>query len=88
MVDTRRVRGVDTTSYYVEILNFRYFYRHCVFVEKDGFERQKVIKDYINISVVINLVWVDTRNWLSPFGLVAGWEKRVFLAGFSISPKR
>ena len=48
--------SVDTTSYYVEILNFRYFYRHCVFVEKDGFERQKVIKDYINVSVVINLV--------------------------------
>ena len=52
----RRVYSVDTTSYYVEILNFRYFYRHCVFVEKDGFERQKVIKDYINVSVVINLV--------------------------------
>ena len=54
--NTRRVCSVDKTPYYVEILNFRYFYRHCIFVEKDGFERKKVIKDYINVSVVINLV--------------------------------
>ena len=53
---TRGVCSVDTTPYYVEILNFRYFYRHCIFVKKDGFERKKVVKDYINVSVVINLV--------------------------------
>ena len=63
-LNPRRVYSVDTTSYYVEILNFRYFYRHCVFVKRDGFERKKVVKDYINVSVVINLVWVDTRNSL------------------------
>ena len=56
LLEPRRVCSVDTTPYYVEILNFRYFYRHCVFVKKDGFERKKVVKDYINVSVVINLV--------------------------------
>lgn len=55
-IDARGGCSVDTTPYYVEILNFRYFYRHCIFEKKDGFERKKVVKDYINVSVVINLV--------------------------------
>lgn len=54
--------SVDTTPYYIEILNFRYFYKHFVFVGEGEKMRNKVLKKYIRVSVVIDMECVDTKN--------------------------
>lgn len=46
---------VATTSRYVEILYFKHFYKHIVFTGEGDKIRNKVIKDYINVSVVIDM---------------------------------
>lgn len=53
---------VATTSRYVEILYFKHFYKHIVFTGEGDKIRNKVIKDYINVSVVIDIECGDTRN--------------------------
>ena len=53
---------VATTSRYVEILYFKHFYKHIVFTGEGDKFRNKVIKDYINVSVVIDIECGDTRD--------------------------
>lgn len=53
---------VATTSRYVEILYLKHFYKHIVFTGEGDKIRNKVIKDYINVSVVIDIECGDTRN--------------------------
>lgn len=54
--------SVDTKKRYVEILNFRNFHKHIVFTDEGDKMRNKEIKDYINVSVVVDIEWGDTRN--------------------------
>lgn len=57
--------SVDTKKRYVEILNFRHFHKHIVFTNEGEKMRNKEIKDYINVSVVVDIECGDTKgNWL------------------------
>lgn len=46
---------VGTKKRYVEILNFRHFHRYIVFTDESEKMRNKEIKDYINVSVVVDI---------------------------------
>ena len=59
--EARREYSFNTKENFVEILYFRHFYRHCIFVRDGEFERHKVVKDYVTVSVTVNLVCVDTN---------------------------
>lgn len=52
--------SVDTKKRYVEILNFRHFHKHIVFTDEGEKMRNKEIKDYINVAVVVDIEWGDT----------------------------
>lgn len=54
--------SVATTMLRLEILNFRQFYKHIVFTGDGDKIRNKEIRDYINVSVVIDLVSGNTTN--------------------------
>ena len=54
--------SVDTKKNYVEILNFRHFFKHIVFTGDGEKCRNKVIKDYINVSVVVDIECGDTTE--------------------------
>ena len=51
-----------TKTNYVEILNFRYFFKHIVFTSEGDKIRNKEIKNYINVSVVVDIECRKTRN--------------------------
>ena len=59
---TCRDYSVDTKKNYVEILNFRHFFKHMVFTGDGEKYRNKVIKDYINVSVVVDIECGDTTE--------------------------
>ena len=47
--------GTEKVEKYTEILSFDLFYKHFVFnVDDDGY-REKVLKDYLQVRLVINL---------------------------------
>ena len=46
---------VATKTNYVEILNFRHFFKHIVFTSEGDKIRNKEIKNYINVSVVVDI---------------------------------
>jgi len=54
--------SVDTKKRYVEILNFRHFHRHIVFIDEGQKMRNKEIKDYINVSVLVDIKCGHTRE--------------------------
>lgn len=54
----------DTKERYVEIFNFRHFHKYIVFTDEGEKMRNKEIKDYINVSVVVDIEWGDTREEL------------------------
>lgn len=47
--------GVDTKETYLEVLCFRQFYKHFVFVEDEGGNRKKRIEKYIEVSAVVDV---------------------------------
>lgn len=53
--------SVDTKSEIVKILHFKQFYRHFVFIEDGGGGRKKVLKNYIDVNVCIDMVCGDTK---------------------------
>lgn len=53
---------VATTKNYVEILNFRHFFKHIVFTSEGDKIRNKEIKNYINVSVVVDIECGNTTN--------------------------
>lgn len=59
-----RVHSVDTKSEIVKILHFKQFYKHYVFVEDGEGGRKKVLKNYIDVNVCIDMVCGDTKNAL------------------------
>ena len=56
--------SVDTKSEIVRILHFKQFYKHFVFNEDGDGGRKKVLKNYIDVYVCIDMVCGDTRNEL------------------------
>ena len=58
---TCRVHSVDTKSEIVKILHFKQFYKHYVFVEDGEGGRKKVLKNYIDVNVCIDMVCGDTK---------------------------
>ena len=54
--------GVATKTNYVEILNFRHFFEHIVFTSEGDKIRNKEIKNYINVSVVVDIECGNTTN--------------------------
>ena len=63
-MDTCGVHSVDTKSEIVKILHFKQFYKHYVFVEDGEGGRKKVLKNYIDVNVCIDMVCGDTKNAL------------------------
>lgn len=53
---------VATKKNYVEILNFRHFHRHMVFINDGEKLRNKEIKNYINVSVVVDIECGNTAE--------------------------
>lgn len=62
--DTCRVHSVDTKSEIVKILHFKQFYKHYVFNEDGDGGRKKVLKNYIDVYVCIDMVCGDTKGEL------------------------
>lgn len=60
--DTYRDLCVATKTNYVEILNFRHFFKHIVFTSEGDKIRNKEIKNYINVSVVVDIECGNTNN--------------------------
>ncbi|MET3752556.1 hypothetical protein ABID24_003830 [Blautia caecimuris] len=60
--DTYRDLCVATKTNYVEILNFRHFFKHIVFTSEGDKIRNKEIKNYINVSVVVDIECGNTKN--------------------------
>ena len=60
--DTCRDLCVATKTNYVEILNFRHFFKHIVFTSEGDKIRNKEIKNYINVSVVVDIECGNTNN--------------------------
>lgn len=52
--------SVATTTLRLEILNFRHFFKRIVFTGDDDKIRNKAIRDYINVSVIIDLISGNT----------------------------
>ncbi|GEN86719.1 hypothetical protein OSO01_14580 [Oceanobacillus sojae] len=50
------------SSEYVEILNFKAFYKHSYFETNGENGRKKVIKNHINVSVGIDLEYGNTKE--------------------------
>ncbi|EDP24010.1 MULTISPECIES: hypothetical protein [Bacillota] len=55
------MHSVDTKSEIVKILHFKQFYKHYVFVEDGEGGRKKVLKNYIDVNVCIDMVCGDTK---------------------------
>ena len=53
---------VATKTNYVEILNFRHFFKHIVFTSEGDKTQNKEIKNYINVSVVVDIECGNTNN--------------------------
>ena len=60
--DTYRMCGVDTKETYLEILSFRQFYKHFVFVEDEQGNRKKRLEKYFEVSAVVDVGCGDTRK--------------------------
>ena len=55
MDGARRVHSGNTSYRFVEIFNFRHFASHITFDPAGDFGRNKQIKDYVIVSVVLAL---------------------------------
>ena len=54
--------GGNTKETYLEILYFRQFYRHFVFVEDEAGNRNKRIEKYFEVSAVVDVGGGDTKK--------------------------
>lgn len=53
--------SVATTRKLIEILRFRHFLKHCVFTGDGEKCRNKYIKDYVTVSVVVDMGCGNTK---------------------------
>ena len=54
--------SVATKRGIVKILHFRQFYKHFVFVENPDGGRKKILKNYADVNVCIDMVCGDTKT--------------------------
>lgn len=54
--------GFATERNLVEILRFRHFFKHIVFTSEGDKIRNKEIKNYINVSVVVDIECGNTTE--------------------------
>lgn len=54
--------NVATTPRYVEILDFKHFVKHTVFNSEGDKFRNKEIKNYVVVKVVIDMVCGNTKK--------------------------
>ena len=59
--------SVDTKDVNLEILHFKQFYKHFVFDKDEEGYIKKTQKNYMDVRVVLQLVWGDTKNIINPF---------------------
>ena len=57
-----RMCRVDTKETYLEILYFRQFYKHFVFVEDEEGNRNKRIEKYFEVSAVVDVGCEGTKS--------------------------
>ena len=60
--DTYRMCGGNTKETYLEILCFRQYYKHFVFVEDEERNRKKRLEKYFEVSAVVDVGCGDTRK--------------------------
>ena len=58
------MRGVDTKETYLEVLCFRQFFKHFVFVEDEVGNRNKRIEKYFEVSAVVDVGCGDTKEFV------------------------
>ncbi len=61
-LDTHRMCRADTKETYLEILYFKQFYRHFVFVEDGEGNRNKRMEKYFEVSAVVDVGCGDTKE--------------------------
>ena len=54
--------SVDTKDVNIEILHFKQFYKHFVFEKDEEGYVKKTQKNYMDVRVVLQLVWGDTNK--------------------------
>ena len=54
--------SVDTKDINLEILHFKQFYKHFVFDKDEEGYVKKTQKNYMDVRVVLQLVWGDTKK--------------------------
>ena len=57
------MHSVDTKSEIVKILHFKQLYKRYVFNEDGDGGRKKVLENYIDVNVCIDMVCGDTKNY-------------------------
>ena len=60
--DTHRMCGGNAKETYVEVLCFRQFYKHFVFVEDEAGNRNKRMERYFEVSVVVDVGCGGTKE--------------------------
>lgn len=60
-LDTHRMCGGNAKETYLEVLCFRQFYKHFVFVEDEEGNRNKRMEKYFEVSAVVDVGCGDTR---------------------------
>ena len=60
--NTYRDGSVDTKKKLVEIFRFKHFVKHFVFSENDDKFKNKTLKRYVMVSVVVDMECGDTRK--------------------------
>jgi hypothetical protein len=56
------VRGKDISGRYLEVLNYQYSAKYASFTTDCSDFRNKILKDKIEVSIVLDLKWVDTGD--------------------------
>lgn len=59
--------SVDTKDLNLEILHFKQFYKHFVFEKDEERYVKKTQKNYMDVRVVLQLVWGNTKNIINSF---------------------
>ena len=59
--------SVDTKDVNLEILHFKQFYKHFVFEKDEEGYVKKTQKNYMDVRVVLQLVWGNTKNIINLF---------------------
>ena len=65
--DERRSYSVDTKDVNLEILHFKQFYKYFVFEKSEEGYVKKTQKNYMDVRVVLRLVWGNTKNIINSF---------------------